>query len=89
MTLLSEKNCSTAFLIIQNIKYSRLRKKIYNNSEDKRGKRNSNYQIPLEVEQNIREFIENYPFRESHHSSSVKTGRKYIESEKNISIHLN
>ncbi len=40
--------------------------------------------IPLEVELDIREFLENYPSRESHYSLSVKTGRKYIESDKNI-----
>ncbi len=40
--------------------------------------------IPLEEQLDIREFIQNYPSRESHYSSSVKTRRKYIESDKNI-----
>jgi hypothetical protein len=40
---------------------------------------NLHYKIPLEVELDIREFIENCPSRESHYSSTVKTGRKYIE----------
>lgn len=87
--IVRKKICKTAFLMLHRIKESRLRKKIYRNrsdSEDKRGKHNSHYKIPLEVEEDIREFIENYPSRESHYSPSVKTGRKYIESTKNISI---
>ncbi len=40
--------------------------------------------IPLEVELDIRQFIQNYPSRESYYSPSVKMGRKYIESDKNI-----
>jgi hypothetical protein len=41
--------------------------------------------IPLEVEEDIRDSIENYPSRESHYSDSVRTGRKYLGSDKNIS----
>jgi hypothetical protein len=85
-----KKVCVSAFLKLHNIKYSRLRTKILKNrgeTEDKRGKHDSQYnKIPLEVEIDIREFIENYPSQESHYSPTVKTGRKYIESNKNISI---
>jgi hypothetical protein len=87
---LSAKVCKTAFLILHRIKESR-QKKIYRNRsdyEDRRGKHHSHYKIPLEIE-DIREFIENDPSRESHYSPSVKTGRKYIESTKNISILFN
>ncbi len=75
-----------------NLKGFLIRTKIlknHNNSEDKRGKHDSHHQIPLGIEQYIHKFIENYPSRESHYSSSVKTGRKYIESNKNISILFN
>jgi len=49
---------------------------------------NSHPSIPLEVEVNIRKFVENYPSRESHYSGSVKTRRKYLGTDKNIaSLH--
>jgi hypothetical protein len=84
------KVCTQAFLKLHEIKYSRLRTKILKNrdqSEDMRGIHNSHInKIPLEVELDIREFIENYESRESHYSPSVATGRKYIESDKNISM---
>jgi len=98
--LISDKNnplikkrvqiCKNGFLILHNIKSSRLRKKILRNrevTEDLRGKHDSHInKIPLEVVLDIREFIENYPSRESHYCSSVKTGRKYIDSDKNVAI---
>jgi len=56
-------------------------------TEDLRGKHNSHInKIPLEVVLDITEFIENYLSRESHYCSSVKTGRKYIDSDKNVAV---
>ena len=86
------KVCKKAFLTLHNIKDSRLRCKIFQNrdqTKDLRGLHEVKYNcIPLEVEQDIREFIENYPSRESHYSDSVKTGRKYVGSDKTIaSLH--
>jgi hypothetical protein len=84
------KVCKIAFLKLHQIKDSRLRRKIQTNrneTEIKTGKHDSRpNKIPLEVEMDIREFIENYPSRESHYSESVKTGRKYLGSDKNIRI---
>lgn len=91
--IVRKKVCKNAFLILHNIKDSKLRKKIQRNrneTEDKRGKHNSHVnKIPLEVEIDIRDFLENYPSRETHYGTSVKTGRKYIESDKNINILFN
>ncbi len=42
----------------------------------------------FEVECDIRQFIENYPSRESHYCNSLRTGRKYLGPDKNMtSIH--
>jgi len=62
------KVCKTAFLKLHQIKDSRLRRKIKTNRDEteiKTGKHDSRpNKIPLEVEMDIREFIENYPSRE-------------------------
>jgi hypothetical protein len=80
--------CVKAFLTLHKIKYSRLRRKVLKNrseTEYKTGKHNIRpNKIPLEVELDIREFLENYPSRESHYNPRAKTGRKYIESDKNM-----
>ncbi len=84
--------CRQAFLKLHQIKESRLRNKILKNREqtkDMRGIHESRYNtIPLEVENDVREFLANYPSQESHYSSTVKTGRKYLGADKTIaSIH--
>ncbi len=70
---------------LHQIQESRLRKKVYENREqnkDMRGHHHYKYNtIPLEVE-NIREFIENYLYRESHYSESFKTRRRYLGADK-------
>jgi hypothetical protein len=61
--------CKQAFLKLHQIQESRLRRKVYENreqNEDMRGHHQYRYStIPLEVGNDIREFIENYPSRES------------------------
>jgi hypothetical protein len=87
---ISKKVCKKAFLALHNIKRSRLEKKIRTNrdqTQDMRG-RIGHHRYSFEVECDIREFIENYPSRESHYCDSVRTGRKYLGPDKNItSIH--
>jgi len=71
--LISDKNdplikkrvqiCKNGFLILHNIKSSRLRKKVLRNREVTELDSHIN-KIPLEVVLDIREFIENYPSRE-------------------------
>ncbi len=56
-------------------------------TQDMRG-RIGHHRYSFEVECDIREFIENYPSRKSHYCNSVRTGRKYLGPDKNItSIH--
>ncbi|RWS05397.1 uncharacterized protein B4U79_10701 [Dinothrombium tinctorium] len=83
------KVCQNAFLLLHNIKLSKLRRKVFakrEETEDFRGKNNFNCKFSLETENDVKNFIENYPKRESHYSKTVKTGRKYIGSQKNIRI---
>jgi hypothetical protein len=86
----AKKVCKKAFLSLHNIKVSRLEHKIFKNRDQTKDMRGHNRHLTysFEVEINIREFIENYPSRESHYSDSVKTGRKYLGSDKSMaSLH--
>jgi hypothetical protein len=84
--------CKKAFIELNQITESRLRQKVFKNrdqTKDMRGHHQHRYQtIPLEVQTDIREFIENYPSRESHYTQTVRTGRKYLGPEKTMaSLH--
>ncbi len=84
-----KKVCKNAFLILHQIKRSRLEVKIQQNreiSEDLRGKHGNNWNcLPQEVVEDILDFIENLPARESHYSPKTEKNRKYLSSDLNVS----
>jgi hypothetical protein len=87
---LRKKFAKKSLLSLHNIKALRLDHKIFKNRDQTKDMRGHNRHLTysFEVENDIREFIENYPSRESHYSDSVKTERKYLESDKSMaSLH--
>jgi hypothetical protein len=87
---ISKKVCKIAFLELHNVKRSRVEKKIRTNryqTQDMRD-RIGYRRYSFEVQCDDTEFVENYPSIESHYCNSMRTGRKYLGSDKNMtSIH--
>lgn len=89
-----KKICKTAFLMLHQITKSGLEKKIQHKREetqDLRGKHESRWnQIPQEVVDDIIDFMDNLPARESHYSAKTNRSKKYLPSDLNISkLHKN
>ncbi len=77
-----------SFVILNQIKKSRLVSKILKNrdiSEDLRGKHGSYWNCLLqEVLDDVLDFIDNLPARESHYLPKSEKNRKYIPSDMNV-----
>jgi hypothetical protein len=81
------KVCKNAFCMLHDIKPSRLRTKILTNresTEDMRGKHENQWnKLPQEVIDDIIDFINSLPARESHYSPKTESNRKYLNSDLN------
>jgi hypothetical protein len=84
-----KKVCKTAFCQLHNITKSRLNRKVLTNresTEDLRGKHQNQWnKIPQEVVDDVNDFIDNLPARESHYSPKTEKTKKYLNSDLNIS----
>ncbi len=82
-----KKVCKNSF-ILHKIKKSRLVSKILKNrdiSNDLRGKHGNNWNcLPQEVLDDVLDFIDNLPARESHYSPKSEKNRKYLSSDMNV-----
>jgi hypothetical protein len=82
-----KKVCKNSF-ILHKIKKSRLVSKILKNrdiSNDLRGKHGDNWNcLPQEVLDDVLDFIDNLPARESHYSPKSEKNRKYLSSDMNV-----
>jgi hypothetical protein len=85
--------CKTAFLKLHNVTKSRLQKNIQHNRQetsDKRGTHNSRWNQLPQVVNDIFDFIENLPSRETHYSVKTLRAKKYLPSNLNVSkLHQN
>jgi hypothetical protein len=86
-----KKVCKNSFVILHQIKKSRLVSKILKNrdiSEDLRGKHGNNWNcLPQEVLDNVLDFIDNLPSRESHYTPKSEKNRKCLFSDMNVAKH--